>query len=357
MPKIRWFGLWVFLYLFTAGSLAAQWDASGPPSNTTDKTRFAFIPIPNYNETTGFGLGLMTSLFYPINKADKVSPASSTTLFGFYSSNQTWVVGAAQKLHLREDTYRVILALATASVNFQFYEEWITGGFIDYNASSAFAFAKGSRRILPNFYLGLKYRYTRSRTTFDIPVEYEPPTETYSGLGPVLSYDSRNSIFSPSTGFLVEFESLFHHTSFGSDKKYSLFELKANHYLKIGESQVLALRIAAKVGTGDVPFNDQAILVGTDLRGYSSGKYRGDQKYTAQAEYRWAFHRKLGLVAFAGFGYVTDSLSQIRMQDTLPSLGIGLRYLAIPHMGISVGVDAAAGKEETAFYFRILEAF
>ena len=345
------------LLLLSVSGLFAQFDASGPSSNTTDKTRFAFIPIPNYNEATGFGLGLMATLFYPLSKDDKASPASSTTLFGFYSSNQTWVGGAAQKMHLKEDTYRLTLALATASINYQFYDEWITGGFIDYNASSAFAFAKGSRRILPKFYLGLKYRYTRSRTTFDIPVDYEPPTETYSGLGPILSYDSRNSVFAPSAGFFVEFESLIHHTSLGSEKTYSLFELKANHYLKIKGNQVLALRIATKVGTGDVPFNDQALMVGTDLRGYSSGKYRGDQKYTAQAEYRWAFHKKLGLVAFAGFGYVTDSLSRIRIQDTLPSLGIGVRYLAIPSMGITVGIDAAAGKEETALYFRILEAF
>jgi outer membrane protein assembly factor BamA len=354
MRKLGTFTAMFLLLLLTASGLFAQF---GAPSDTTDKTRFAFIPIPNYNEATGFGLGLMASLFYPLNKDDKISPASSTTLFGFYSSNQTWVAGAAQKMHLKEDAYRVTLALATASVNYQFYDEWITGGFIDYNASSGFFFAKGSKRVLPEVYLGLKYRYTRSRTTFDIPVDYDPPTETYSGLGPILSYDSRNSVFAPTAGFFVEFESLLHHTSLGSHKKYSLFELKANHYREIGRNQVLALRIATKVGTGDVPFNDQALMVGTDLRGYSSGKYRGDQKYTAQAEYRWAFHRKLGLVAFAGFGYVTDGLSQIRIEDTLPSLGVGIRYLAIPGMGITVGIDAAAGKDETAFYFRILEAF
>ena len=111
------------LLLLTVSGLFAQFGASGPPSHTTEKTRFAFIPIPNYSDVTGFGLGLMSSLFYPLNKNDKVSPASSTTLFGFYSSNQTWVVGAAQKLHLKEDSYRATLALATASVNFQFYDE------------------------------------------------------------------------------------------------------------------------------------------------------------------------------------------------------------------------------------------
>ena len=346
----------LLLLLWPAG-LRAQFGASGGSSDTTDRTRFAFIPIPNYNEATGFGLGLMASLFYPLDRQDTVSPASSTTLFGFYSANKTWVLGAAQRMHLKEDRYRINLALAAASVNYQFYDEWITGGFIDYNASSGFAFAKGSLRVLPDFYLGLKYRYTRSRTTFDIPIEYEPPLETYSGLGPILTYDSRNSVFAPSAGFFVEFESLINRRFLGSEKDYSLFEIKANHYRGIGNNQVLAFRVAAKIGTGDVPFNDQAIMAGTDLRGYSSGKYRGDQKYTAQAEYRWAFHRKLGLVAFAGFGYVADSLNQIRIEDTLPSLGVGIRYLAIPSMGITVGVDAAVGKDDTSFYFRILEAF
>jgi outer membrane protein assembly factor BamA len=345
------------IWTAVAAGLSAQGMKSEAPSNTTEKTRFAVVPIPNYNEASGFGLGAIASLFYPVDREDAVSPASSTTLFAFYASNKTAVLGLAQKFHLKEDTYRVSLALAAASINYQFYDEWITGDFIDYNASSGFLLMKGSRRILPGLFLGLKYRFTRSRTTLDIPGDYDPPLETYSGLGPILSFDSRDSVFYPSSGSLFEFESLFNHEALGSESNYAIFEMKANLYRRLGPNGVLALRLAARIGAGDVPFNDQTILVGTDLRGYSSGRYRADQKYCLQGEYRWFFRPRFGGVIFAGFGYVVDRPSQIRLEDTLPSAGAGLRFRAIPDMGVNVGVDVGFGKEGASFYFRIMEAF
>jgi hypothetical protein len=41
----------------------------------------------------------------------------------------------------------------------------------------------------------------------------------------------------------------------------------------------------------------------------------------------------------------------------LNTFGIGLRHLSIRSMGINVGIDVALGKEDTAIYFMILEAF
>jgi outer membrane protein assembly factor BamA len=323
----------------------------------TKKTRFAAIPIPNYNETTGFGLGLILSLYYPFDKDDEISPPSSTTFFGYYAANKTNVIGIAQKFFLKEDKYRIMLALARASINFQFYDENISGGFIDYNTGSRFAIIKGEIQVLNDFYMGLKYRYSRSRTTFDIPFEYDPPENNYSGLGPIVSYDSRDNISYPSSGCLVELQSLFNNSVFGSDQDYTILELGINRYLMLQKNQILAVRLHAKIGVGDVPFEEQAIMAGTDLRGYTSGKYRADQKYTLQAEYRWAFAKKFGMVAFAGFGYVTDKINEIQLKDVLPSAGVGLRYMMIPEYRINIGVDFAVGKDDTAFYFRITEAF
>lgn len=332
-------------------------DEEKKSSSKMNKTRFAAIPVLNYNESTGLGLGALVGLFYPVNQKDEVSPPSSTMLFGFYAKNKTNAFGLAQKFYLKKDTYRLTMALVRASVNFQFYNENIAGGFIDYNTGARFVLLQAERRVVKNFYLGLKYRYNRSRTTFDIPIEYDPPEVTYSGLGPVISFDSRDSVFGPHKGQLIKLETVINHDVFGSARDYTVFEAAANAYFALPKNSVLAARFFAKVGVGDVPFEDQAIMVGTDLRGYSSGKYRGEQKYTFQAEYRRALYKRVGAVAFGGFGWVADNISQIRLAEILPSAGIGVRYLMIPAFGINVGVDFAVAKDDTAFYFRIGEAF
>ena len=43
---------------------------------------------------------------------------------------------------------------------------------------------------------------------------------------------------------------------------------------------------------GDVPFQGQNVVGQDDIRGYSSGKYRDNQAYVIQAEYRWRFYKK-----------------------------------------------------------------
>jgi outer membrane protein assembly factor BamA len=323
----------------------------------TNKPKFAAIPIPNYNEATGFGLGALVGLFYPVSRTDEVSPPSSTMLFGFYAENETWAFGLAQKLYLKEDKYRLTLALARASINFQYYAEAVGGIFINYNTGAKFGLVKTEIQVLSNFYLGLKYRYSRNRTIFDIPIDYDPPERTYSGLGPTVSYDSRDNIFSAYSGAYVELETLFNQSFLGSYRDYTLLDFEANKYFSLESNHVLAARLYIGMGLGDVPFEDQAIIGQTDLRGYTDGKYRADQKYTIQAEYRWNFYKKLGVVAFAGLGWVADKISQVRFEDTLPSLGVGIRYMMIREYRINIGIDFAVGKDETAFYFRITEAF
>jgi hemolysin activation/secretion protein len=349
--------LWQPLSAQEAEGKAQPQDEEQKSSANTNKAKFAAIPVLNYNESTGLGLGAMVGVFYPVDRKDDVSPPSSTMVFGFYAKNKTNAFGLGQKLYLKEDTYRLTMALVRASINFQFYNENIAGDFIDYNTGARFFLVQAERRVIKNFYLGLKYRYNRSRTTFDIPIEYDPPEVTYSGLGPVISFDSRDSVFGPRRGQLIKLDAVINHDVFGSARDYTILEAAANAYFPLPKNAVLAARIFAKAGVGDMPFEDQAIMVGTDLRGYSSGKFRGEQKYTFQAEYRRSFSKKIGAVAFGGFGWVADDIAQIRLTDILPSIGVGVRYLMIPAYGINVGFDFAVGKDDTAFYFRIGEAF
>ena len=120
---------------------------------------------------------------------------------------------------------------------------------------------------------------------------------------------------------------------------------------------MLAVRASFDIASGDVPFEGQTVVGGDDIRGYSQGKYRNDQVYTLQAEYRWNFYKRWGLVAFAGLASAVEKLADIPDNDLLPGVGAGLRFKMLPAEKINIGIDGAVGKGDYSITFRIGESF
>jgi len=96
-------------------------------------------------------------------------------------------------------------------------------------------------------------------------------------------------------------------------------------------------------------------LSGADLRGYQTGTYRDRFLFAAQAEWRQRLSPRWGAVAFAGVGTVAPDFG--RWGETLPSAGVGLRWVAAPKNNLSVRVDIAWGRGDNEFYVSIGEAF
>ena len=144
----------------------------------------------------------------------------------------------------------------------------------------------------------------------------------------------------------------------GNYDNFNKYQLTYNHYFTIkNDRNILAARVKAAIASGEVPFQAQNVVGQDDIRGYTSGKYRANQIYTLQAEYRWRFCKKLGMVGFFGLASAVESVDQIPRSEFLPGIGAGLRYMMIPSERINVGVDAAVGKDDWGIYFRIGEAF
>jgi outer membrane translocation and assembly module TamA len=97
--------------------------------------------------------------------------------------------------------------------------------------------------------------------------------------------------------------------------------------------------------------------VGPDLRGYVGGQYRDKAMLSAQAEYRWQLSERWGVVGFIGAGSVAPTLTGTLDSTLLPSVGAGVRFLASRLYKVNVSADVARGRDDTAFYFRIGEAF
>ena len=127
----------------------------GPDS--TKRIGVAAIPIIDYDPTFGVNLGVVTQAFYKLNPADTISPTSSTGIFGIYTFNNTFFLGAYQKFHLAEDSWRILLAGGLGSVNFQYWQELpiVGGSFIGFNTEATFAALRVERKVYDQLYAGI----------------------------------------------------------------------------------------------------------------------------------------------------------------------------------------------------------
>jgi len=324
---------------------------------TPKKKKFSLtgIPILTYSGPFGSITGFNTSAFFHIgNKHDTISPASQLGLGGGGNQDYTWFGALFTQLYLNEDRWRITAGLGVGNLNYQYYETVMgseDGGFVNYSSMSRFFFAKVMRKVHGRFYMGGFVSMKHSKTKFP---EYSDSTMDIdaNGFGPSILFDSRNNIYAPKKGWQAASDYTINPSWTGSDSNFSTLRSYANWYLSLGAKTVLASRISATVGIGAVPFTGQHTVGGRDIRGYSDGKYRGDQVYAIQTELRWNFYRRWGGVVFTGVAFTEKPYS-----GALPAAGIGIRFLAIRAQHINIGVDGALGKGDTGIYFRINEAF
>ena len=345
-----------------ASAQFADYNAKSEENKLQGKrVRFTGVPILTYNNSFGAGFGALPMALYRFNKNDTISPPSATTLITFVTTNKTWGVGSASRWFVHNDQYRFMLAYFYASVNFQTYNETIHPGgiFIDFNTGGNYLFIEAQRETFKKLYVGMNFLFTRVSTVFDLDTLRGNQLTNYNALGSVLSYDTRDNQFTPSKGIFTTFRPLFYRSWVGSARSYEDFRFDINHYhsFRRNPHHLFASRIAAAISSGNVPFEAENVLGRDDIRGYTQGKYRDKQNYTMQVEWRWNFWKRLGSVAFFGVGFVTDEISNLAKNGVLPGGGIGLRYLAIESERLTLGVDAAIGKDDWGIYFRIGEAF
>lgn len=333
-------------------------------NDTVKKVNIAAVPVINYDHTFGLVVGAMGQMIYKLNKNDTISPSSSTGVFGIFTTNKTYFTAAFQKLYFKEDTWRIMFAAGTGNINFQYWQEIpiIGGFFIGFNTEAKFVMMRAERKVYKQFYAGVNSIYSKTKTEYDLP-GFIPDSLRFdernmNSIGYQLNYDMREHQINPYGGFNIEFKNWYFREWMNSGNNFNKYELTYNHYYKIkNERNILATRVTATISTGDVPFLGQNIVGQNDIRGYSSGKYRNDEVYAIQAEYRWRFYKKFGMVGFLGIATAIENITELPKSELLPGIGVGVRYLMLPDERINIGFDVAVGKDDWGIYFRIGESF
>ena len=321
------------------------------------------LPVPLSNPTIGSGLALASMLLY---KIDENSPASSTTLGALYTDTSTWGAGLSQKTYFGNDKYRFNLLAGYANANLKFFGvgSGVGDHYIPINQSGYLIDALFQREIADELYFGIGYKYLSLETRIDlndIIPEVELPTigvdVVTSALLLNLEYDSRDNPLNPGSGKLIKLQADFFHDSIGSDLTYQKYRFAYNQYQELAGG-TMAVRATACGVEGTVPFYDYCLFGSENsLRGYITGQYRDRRMLTFQGEYRRTLFGRFGAVVFAGVGEVAPSFAAMNGDNLLPSVGVGLRYLASKKNDVNVSIDYAVGKDSDAVYFYIGEAF
>ena len=341
------------------------------PSRQVAETRLledvVVAPIPISNPTVGTGLAVVVMPFYYLGPE---SPLSNTAIAAGYTSSGSWAVGAAQSTRLRGDRLRIDGTLAYFDLHYRFFGKGAEAG----SAGQSVPIEQKATAFVPELlfqiggraFLGVRYRGIRIETSLDnvdVPPSLVQPagdlkgTIMSSGIGPVAVFDTRDNEMNPASGWLADFRANFAEHSFGSDSSYRTFTLGVNHYRRLGPG-VLALRAFGCGASERTPLFDLCLYgAGSDLRGYEIGRYRDRTMLAAQAEYRFPLRGRFGAVAFAGTGKIAPSFGEMDKAPTLPSVGVGLRYLASPRARVNVAFDMARGRDETTAYIYVKEAF
>ena len=189
-----------------------------------------------------------------------------------------------------------------------------------------------------------------------------------SGIGFLLSYDTRDIPANPYGGTYVDLRGIMYQKWLGSDKNFYRLELDYRQYKSVGQRKVLAWTLQTKNSFGrHIPLTKYA-LSGTpfDLRGYYMGQYRDKSSHVALVEYRQMFNTDrstwlkritshLGYVAWGGVGFMGPTPGKI--ESVLPNAGLGLRIEVQPRMNVRFDYGRNFVNKQSLFYFNMTEAF
>lgn len=348
-----------------------QTDAAtspAPPSSALEWWWAHSTPVPIVFYTpenqVGFGAGVMTTWQMKDAWADR---PSNVTAYGIYTTRAQTVIGASYELHFGDDRH-----VATQDFRFVDWPDRYYGigndtreedreDFTDHYSQLE---SEYQARVYKRLYVGARHLLRASQTK-DIDEDSTLATEQprgvghvmWSGLGPLLVWDSRQGLFWPEGGSLMRVDATFYGAALGADFKATLVRIDLRHYQPIWHGHVLALRLVGYGVAGGPPFQLLPALGGSVLfRGWFLGRLRDRVLAATEAEYRIPITRRWSVVGFGSLGRVAERVDALSFKGLHVTGGAGVRFAIRPVNRANFRLDVAYG-DELSVYFQFREAF
>lgn len=360
----------VSLMVFFSGIAFTQ---SWKKADTITKKEGVFVfPLLYYTPDTRFAAGAVGVYYF--NTGDTLSQEGKNTRLSYvkmladYTQNRQLDVWSSWNVFTNKEKY-----LFKGEVRFRNFPDRFYGigntslkeheEFYSYDLMKFKLLAL--RQFRKRFFIGLDYQFSYEYNfTHQLGGELISGTiEGYnggigSGIGGVVTYDTRDNVVNAYSGMLFEVSSYVFDERLGGNFNFSTVNLTFNKYWELKENHILALNAVSVLNFGRIPFLDMA-KVGNDdiLRGYASNRFRDNHFAGLQLEYRFPVWRRFGMVVFTGVGDVFRTANDIKMSSLKYSFGSGIRYAINTKERLNVRLDYGIGRSSDAFYIMLTEAF
>lgn len=377
MFKYKYLTFIISIALFNSAPVNAQlWQWAKKQVNNivsdtlpAEQPRFITYPTLAYAPETSWEIGLSSLYLYYANR-DTLNRLSEINAFTFITLESQYGIWLDHALYTDQDEWFFLgrlrwqsfpllyygigpdspaEPLAVVDANYLLFKERILG------------------KVYKSYYLGLEFDLQKlSNTNFnwegnpaELPLGSDGTTNFGIGIG--LVHDDRHNVLNVREGWFAEIAYL-RYGLFGSNQlSFDNWLIDSRWYLPVKKNQVLAMQLFGQSMTGDVPFNQLALMGGESLmRGYYLGRYRDKNLVAGQVEYRWLpfpFSKRFGGAAFFSLGTVAPTISALSLNDLEPAGGAGIRFLLFKSKDIFTRLDVAFTREGPGYYFFIGEAF
>jgi hypothetical protein len=277
-----------------------------------------------------------------------------TGFAGMYTLNDSYLLGAFHSGTWIKARSKYRLAGGFGDINLSFYNT-IAGEEREYTFN--FRTIPLSGRLEKQFpgtgwSAGIRYLFLKSTLSAvgqDMP-EFVSNLEIESLVSmPALGivYDTRDNMFSPNRGYLIDASLSWSDPVFGSDYSYENLGTYALAYLSFAPKLIGGFRYDFQQVFGSPPFYLKPFI---NLRGIPAARYQGNIVSVVETEFRWDIVPRWSAVAFVGSGRAHDEWSDFNNAPWHSSGGAGFRYLAARQFKLRVGLDVARSPGQWAYY-------
>jgi hypothetical protein len=337
--------------------------------------RNGFLPVPIIITEPAVGFGAGVALMFvsrptrdPSENEQRTGRPATPDIYvggGAATENGTKAAFGGAMVGFAEDRWRYRGGVARTDIRLQFYGiGGVLGGgehSIAYSLDGWISSQQVLRRLADSDnWLGLRWVLLDLDSKVNLSGNPDAgllpgeSSQRASGLGLTFEHDSRDSIFTPSLGWLGSMDATFYDPAWGSDTRFQSYRGHVFAYWPAAKNLVLAGRVDGRSATGDAPFY---MLPFIELRGVRAARYQEEHTAVAETELRYNVTPRWGAIGFIGAGRAWGRNASFGEASTVVGRGVGIRYLIARQLDIWVGLDLAKGPEGGAAYLQVGSAW